>query len=324
MYLLIVFFPLFGSFVAGFFGRFLGSEGIAMITTTQNLILFSTLIFFMILLFRLYFHVNVKKGGTRLSILIKNSILLILYIFFYLVRIKLASSLCHFLELGLGGAVILSVSERGKEVLPFYSPSGTSSSSSWTEDSFEMRVLLEPFSDTEMGGTGASGNSSVARDEAGPSHQRAIVHNSSFENSIKNRIGKLETPFLLGKEKGEFWVEMKTTLDQASSQSKYNRLLEFENRDLQIRERKQECFSLFQQVLSERPGLTEKAVYVYDPQEVFIDFFDAKRDELETHPEWSPAERDQRELQFLDRVATDIRTRGQNSSYMKEILGSLE
>lgn len=43
-----------------------------------------------------------------------------------------ASSLCHFLELGLGVAVIFSVSEKGKEVLPFYSPSGTSSSSSWT------------------------------------------------------------------------------------------------------------------------------------------------------------------------------------------------
>lgn len=34
MYLLIVFLPLLGSSVAGFFGRFLGSEGSAIITTT--------------------------------------------------------------------------------------------------------------------------------------------------------------------------------------------------------------------------------------------------------------------------------------------------
>lgn len=33
MYLLIVFLPLLGSSVAGFFGRFLGSEGTAIITT---------------------------------------------------------------------------------------------------------------------------------------------------------------------------------------------------------------------------------------------------------------------------------------------------
>ena len=61
-------------------------------------------------------------------------------------------------------------------------PSGPSSSSSWTEDSFEMRVLLEPFSETEMEGT--SVNSSipgVARDDAGPSHQpRPLNPNRSF------------------------------------------------------------------------------------------------------------------------------------------------
>lgn len=42
---------------------------------------------------------------------------------------------------------------------------------------------------------------------------------------------------------------------------------------------------------------------------------------VETHPEWSPAERDRRELQFIDRVGQDIRNRGPDSSYMREILG---
>lgn len=59
------------------------------------------------------------------------------------------------------------------------------------------------------------------------------------------------------------------TLDQASSQSEYNRLLEFEKRDLRIRELKQECFSLFQHLLSEHLGLAQNAAYTYTPQEVF-------------------------------------------------------
>lgn len=53
-------------------------------------------------------------------------------------------------------------------------PSGAQNSSSWTEDSFEIRVLLEPFPETEMEGT--SGNPTrprVARDEAGPSNPHA-------------------------------------------------------------------------------------------------------------------------------------------------------
>jgi hypothetical protein len=44
MYLLIVFLPLLGSSVAGFFGRFLGSEGTAIITTTC--VLFSSIFSF--------------------------------------------------------------------------------------------------------------------------------------------------------------------------------------------------------------------------------------------------------------------------------------
>lgn len=169
--------------------------------------------------------------------------------------------------------VILGVS--GKEILVH---SGTSSSSSWTEDSFEMRVLLEPFSEE-----GTSVNPTrVAADEAGPSHQRSFVPNASLESSLRNRIVRLENGesiFLLDKEKGEYWNDIKTALDQAPSQREYNQLLEFENRDLQIRERKHSCYSLFQLVLSENPVLGENAPY--NPREAFLDFFDEKRDELD-------------------------------------------
>ena len=117
----------------------------------------------------------------------------------------------------------------------------------------------------------------VARDEAGPSHQAAIVHNRSLESSIRSRIRFLEddkTIFLLGKEKGEYWNEIRGALEQAPSREEYTRLLEFENRDLRIWELKHSCFSQFQQVLSEQPALKENTDY--DPEEALIDFFNKK------------------------------------------------
>ena len=61
MYLLIVFLPLLGSSVAGFFGRFLGSEGI--MTTTRNLVLLSIFLFLLILICFFFF----KKERVKLS-----------------------------------------------------------------------------------------------------------------------------------------------------------------------------------------------------------------------------------------------------------------
>jgi hypothetical protein len=40
-----------------------------------------------------------------------------------------------------------------------------------------------------------------------------------------------------------------------------------------------------------------------------MDFFEEKRDALDTHLEWSPAERDRRELQFLNEVENDLISR---------------
>ncbi|XP_019073771.2 uncharacterized mitochondrial protein AtMg01280-like [Vitis vinifera] len=247
-------------------------------TTGKNLVLFAIMILGLIFILRRFcFRLN-NKYDFRIFFII---ILFFISFFCYFIRIYLVSRLgscCS--HAGLSGLLILCAS--GGEILPY---SGPSSSSSWTEDSFEMRVLLEPFSETEMEGTSVN-PPSVARDEAGPSHQPSIVKNSSLKSSIKNRILRLErdqTPFLLDKEKGEYWNNIQTALDQAPSQKEYNRLLEFENRDLQIRELKHECCSLFQQVLSENPALAEKAAY--NPQEALIDFFDERRAELETNLE---------------------------------------
>ena len=192
-------------------------------------------------------------------------------------------------------------------VPPLPAPSGPSSSSSWTEDSFEIGVLLEPFSETDIEDT--SGNPPIRQ-------------NDSLEASLKKRIEQLHREncvFLLDKSQTTYWNDIKRTLDQAPFQKEYTRLLDFENRDLQIRELKHSCFSQFQQVLSARPALAENAAY--HPEEALLDFFDEKRGELDTHLEWSIAKKDREELLFLGKVDQDIKKNGPDSIYMKKILG---
>nr|GEU55422.1 ATPase subunit 4 [Tanacetum cinerariifolium] len=121
------------------------------------------------------------------------------------------------------------------EIVPSHCGSrGPSHSPSWKEDSFEIKVLLEEL---ETEGTLAR-SSGAAHDEAGPSRQDYVVINQSFEPSMRNRILHLEqddSPYLLGKAKGTYWSNIRLILEHAPSQNKYNRLLEFENKDLQIR-----------------------------------------------------------------------------------------
>ncbi|KAJ4968669.1 hypothetical protein NE237_015370 [Protea cynaroides] len=282
MYLLIVFLPLLGSSVAGFFGRFLGSEGTAIMTTPPNLVFFGIFLFIFIFIFRFYSK-KINKKSFRLGFFMHLSLLfLISFLFFFYV-----------------------VAGPG---LPLPAPSDPSSSSSWSEDSFELEVLSEPFPEASI-----------------------ISTNKSDEVSLKNRILSLENQdciFLMDKAKGEYWTEIKNALDQAPSQKEYIRLIEFENRDLQIRERKHSCFSLFQQVLSQEPDLAENAPY--NPTEAFIDFFSEKRDELDNgdkkkdelgrQKEFDSAGRDRKEIEFLGRVEQDIRKYRSDSIYIKQIL----
>ena len=85
--------------------------------------------------------------------------------------------------------IIFMMDPSGGKVTPYSGPSGPSSSSSWTEDSFEIRVLLEPFSETETEGTSVNPPiPRVAGEEGGPSHQTAITPNGSWESSLRTRI----------------------------------------------------------------------------------------------------------------------------------------
>lgn len=246
----------------------------------------------------------------------------VIYFFCYLVRLHLLFCVDLFLN---GALPFIIWTEFSGEIIPSNSGSGPSRSTSWTEDSFGMRVLMEPFSETEMEGTSA--RSSIPRgDEAGPSHQGrdeaghqgSVVPNASLESSLRNRIVRLEqdnSPYLLDKAKGEYWSHIKQELNHASSQRDYNRLLDFENRDLQIRELKHECFRLFNHVLSQHPALADQAPY--NPQEAFDDFLDQHRGRLDQQLHGLPVwERDALELNCLDIVRQELQYGGDD--YVRE------
>ena len=178
-----------------------------------------------------------------------------------------------------------------------------------------------PAPDNQANGPGPHGENPAIPAPA-PLGQPSIIRpNMSFELSIRNRILNLEndnTIFLLYMERGGYWNFVRETLNQAPTQHEYNILLECENLDLQIRERKHLCFSLFKQILLEHPALAENAAY--NPQEAFVDFFDERRNELNTHGDLSPKQKDLTELKFLDQVAHDLRKCGPNSIYINKSL----
>lgn len=203
---------------------------------------------------------------------------------------------------------------------------------------------MEPFSETEMMGTSA--RSSIPRDdEATPSsqsswagswidkwinrgevgssiprvaddeaHQGAVVQNTSLESSIRNRIVRLEQNTLICSIRERDRGEIKQELDHASSQREYNRVLDFENRDLQIRERKNECFHLYKEVLAKHPTLADQTPY--NPQEVFDDFLNHHRGQLDQQ-ELHVEKNDHLELRFLDLLRQRLKENG--PAYVRKI-----
>lgn len=95
-------------------------------------------------------------------------------------------------------------------------------------------------------------------------------------------------------------------------------MLEFENRDLRIRELKHECFRLFNLVLAQNPGLADEAPY--NPHEVLDDFMDEEFDKQaeepvggRAHGQGVPvAKRDLEEIAFLEKLLMDLQRSGPN------------
>lgn len=115
---------------------------------------------------------------------------------------------------------------------------GTSGAEGASSDS----SFAEPRSETEVN----QPTPPVAGSE-GPEHQTELTRNASLEASLRNRIQNLENAnsiLLLQESPGGHWEAVKQSLFQASSQLSDNELLDFENRDLRIRELKHECHTL--------------------------------------------------------------------------------
>nr|AGC81712.1 hypothetical protein DCGMS_00520 [Raphanus sativus]QGW48312.1 hypothetical protein [Raphanus sativus] len=164
MYLLIVFLPLLGSSVAGFFGRFLGSEGSAILTTT-------CVSFFALVGFLFGFHISSFRLKGPLRGILNLFLLFFIAVVISLIRIKvihlLGGQALPLLEPIIWAAV-------GGGALPSTGPNGAERDAMWEEDDFELRVLEESFSDSPPAGESqtAEGEPSVNQlppQEAGPS-----------------------------------------------------------------------------------------------------------------------------------------------------------
>jgi hypothetical protein len=222
---------------------------------------------------------------------------------------------CAFRALVTAGIGANMVNPEGGDIIPSNSGSGgPSHSNSWTEDSFSIGVSVRSSVARDEAGPSHQGQ---GRDEAGPSHEGRIVQNASLESSMRNRIVRLEqgnSPFLLDKAKGAYWSEIKRALDHAPSQREYNQLVTFENRDLLLREQKNEALRLFQGILEQNPPLSDQAPY--NPQEVFKDFLDEHGDQLDRLHQLDVCQRDALELEFLALVRQGLKRDG--PAYIRE------
>lgn len=194
------------------------------------------------------------------------------------------------------------VSNEGGVILSMVSGDGSASSVNQPTPTYS----------TQPGSSSETGDNVIPPSPGeGPSHQGSVVRNESLESSMRFRIVRLEldnSPYLLDKARGDYWAQIRHELDHVSSQRDSNSLLEFENRDLRIREQKHECFRLFNRVLSEHPYLAGQAPY--KPNEVFDDFLDELLDKQAKEP---VVEKDKKEIAFLEGLRMDLQNNGPNT-----------
>lgn len=175
-------------------------------------------------------------------------------------------------------------------------PSSPAASSASTEDSFGVQVISEPWD---------------------------VTPNLGLECSIRNRIVRMENAnsiFLLDKEKGQYWSDIKAELTACYSQKEYNLRLEFENRDLQIREIQTECYSLLKKIIIINPDLMSNAQYEA-PDIAIKEFCDETRADLEAEDQhrlgFHSGDTDRAELEIYRKVARDLDQNGPQSFYFK-------
>jgi hypothetical protein len=287
LYMLVKCFPLLTSFsTSGLVERCL-EKGNAI-----GIVLFSLALLISIFLFRRWIR------SYKTSIYYRR-IYIFLYIVIYIVLYVLILVLCRLLKMSICPYFI------GLLVLHMTDDSAVSSAS---ESSFELQVLLEPW----------------------PDEPGQVQRNLSQETSLRQRVlvfgnGNEESPFLMGKTSFAFFQEVEENLQSASTQKEYNWILDFENRDLQIRERKRECYLLFDGLSQGEliPGSREHA----SARDYFMSFLDIKREQVEAelkncqpggvyiHPRLI----DQMEKNSLNQMAQDLHSQGRNSASFTQL-----
>lgn len=184
--------------------HFLEPERTVLLATGRNVVLFSILLLCVLFFFRFYcFRFKMKKKyGFRLVVFMNFSLLFGISFLGSLIRIYVLSHVG--LDLTPFFPLVLSVGAG--EGLPL--PSGESP---YREDSFEMRVLLEPFSETSTEGTSVNqpeGEGPAAnpvtppREEAGPSFQPPrvpyqpdeVIGGDSVDSIARRLLAKYPNP----------------------------------------------------------------------------------------------------------------------------------
>nr|YP_009711321.1 hypothetical protein [Eriobotrya japonica]QGI24987.1 hypothetical protein [Eriobotrya japonica] len=135
---------LLGSSVSSFLVHFLGSEGTARISAPFIGIALTIILICFIFLFRNW-HFRKKGKGLTLK-LFRIFILFLISCYFLILRFYIGT----YLSVSIGSLLIFNV--LGSGIITDSGPSGPSTPSSFTEDSFDVRVLLEPFSESETTG----------------------------------------------------------------------------------------------------------------------------------------------------------------------------
>jgi hypothetical protein len=192
-----------GAFVAISFGRFLGSEGTAIMTKGTNLLLFAILILGLIFLFR-FICLRLNLKSRFLLVFIYLSICFFISLFGYFLRIYLLSHFGLHLNEAFSFIVVCGMVSGTGQALPLPSPSGGS------DDAFAIDVLLESWSKTTETEEGTSVNKPEAGlvppanpvaspgEEAGPPNQSPRVVSYPYQpdeviggdsvNSIEGRL----------------------------------------------------------------------------------------------------------------------------------------
>ncbi|GLT68250.1 hypothetical protein SLA2020_404990 [Shorea laevis] len=103
----------------------------------------------------------------------------------------------------------------------------------------------------------------------------SVLRNISFETSLRNRIKALvDRDSLFIQWEGDYWGDIKASLDSEYIRVLYNSRLDFESGELQLRELQDQAASLFKIQLIIDPALLNRGIKIdIDLDERIYDYF---------------------------------------------------